>query len=242
LDLVHSGYKIDCAIQSIFALGVRDVEISKQSSFDSNTYGKSGVTDFEVIKYIINAFNLKVPIIIKRIDILDDDDIGEHEYYNYADSADGEVADPREDQYNFYLDDKLSYEEKNDKTVTFFDRRLKNGYATTIGMILSRRGGDRTSFGGHRIVAYKHDDQIYFFDPQQKYKGLPVHRDGDDLFVDRLTSEGVVERRVFNSPDIYKLISNRVDINSVTCMCIRNLPNPLPLVNTSCNLPYISKK
>jgi hypothetical protein len=241
LDLVHPGHKKDCVIQSIFALGIRDVELSKQSSFDANTYGESGVTHFELNNYIRNAFDLPetTSVTAKYIDILDDDDDDEFEHYNYANTDDKYVDDYDPNGYNFYMDDKLTPEEKNDKTVTFFDRRLKNGYATTIGVSLSRKGGDKTQSSGHRIVVYKHNNQIHFFDPQQKLQGLTLERDGDTMYVNNPNGKGGVVRNVYNSRNLYDLISERVDINGVTYICIRNLQKPKPLVNTSCDLPYM---
>jgi hypothetical protein len=210
--------RIDCVFQSIFSLGLRDVNLSKQDSLNVNAYGRGGVPSYELIKYIKNAFNLTPRSVVttKDISIADDDDNDEH--YN----EDG-VYD-----YNLFLDETLSQDDKNDKITTFFNHRIKNGYATTIAIKILGRSVEY----GHRIVLYKHDNQIYFFDPQRKKYGEYVVHDRNQVYY--VNTEG--ERVVYISTNLYDLIPRGMVLTNVNYIAITNLSSPKPLVDTSCPL------
>jgi hypothetical protein len=243
LDLNHDKYKKDCAIQSMFSLGLQDVELSKQCSSDINMYGEEGVTRQAINDYIKRAFGLssKTQVMRKSIDMRDvtydgDEDEGNYDvnYYHYK--HDG--TDPSIEGYNFYLDTKLSTEQKNDKTVEFFHRKLKNGYATTISiMFLSSRGNEF----GHRLVVYNHDDKIYFFDPQQKLSGLPVEYNAYENKYYVVKPNGKL--KAYISQNLYDLIPSTSSLDSVYCIIIRNLlEETKPLIKTDMLIGYVKKK
>ena len=55
---LSSNPRVDCVFQSIFSLGLRDVNIVKQDSLNVNTHGRKGVNKDEVILFIKTAFAL----------------------------------------------------------------------------------------------------------------------------------------------------------------------------------------
>jgi hypothetical protein len=213
--------KIDCVFQSIFALGLRDVELSKQDSLNVNTYGKTGVSKGEVIGYIKNAFQLPrtTKVTQKDISITDHDD-SRYEFYYDEDGI----------PHNFYLDGSLRTDEKNDITNTFFNRRMENGYATTISIKFS---GKRDF--SHRIVVYKHDNQIYFFDPQRKNYGEHSVHNGNQVYFVNSGGKNIV----YISTNLYDLVPRGFILTGVSYIAITNLSSPKPLVNTACPISYI---
>jgi hypothetical protein len=104
----------------------------------------------------------------------------------------------------------------NDKIVRLFNKKLKDGYATKISVLMVMSNG---SEGGHAIIVYKYDNQIYFFNPQGKL----VHNPS----------------RVVNSTNIYDLFNSSTWLEGLSYYVISNLKSPKPLVNTSCPLRYM---
>ena len=243
LDLNHDPHKKDCAIQSMFSLGLQDVELSKQCSSDINMNGKEGITRQTINDYIKSAFGLssETQVMRKRIDMRDvtydgDDEDGNYDvdYYHYKHNG----TEPSIEGYNFYLDENLTPEQKNGKTVEFFDRKLKNGYATTISIMFSSSRGNEF---GHRLVVYKHKNNIYFFDPQQKLSGLPVKYNASKKKYCVVNPNG--EHTVYISQNLYDLIPSRSSLDSVYCIIIRNLPEETkPLIKTDMPFDYVKKK
>ena len=186
---LSSNPRVDCVFQSLFSLGLRDVELVKRDSLNVNTHGRKGVNKDEVILFIKTAFALS----------------------------------PEEDVTEEFMvlgneTPKLIREKPklNDKIVKLFNKNLKNGYATTIAIAMRMSNGVT---GGHNIVVYKYDNQIYFFNPQGKSTYNPS--------------------RVVNSTNIYDLFNPTTWIMGLSYFEISNLKSPKPLVNTSCPMRYV---
>jgi len=95
----------------------------------------------------------------------------------------------------------------------FFNPLIKNGYATTVSITYTR---DNKNYG-HRIVIYKHNNKLFFFDPQKKY--------GTNM--------------LYNSTNIFDLFEKNTTLTHINYIVIYNLTSPKPLVDTTCDLPYI---
>ena len=184
---LSSNPRVDCVFQSIFSLGLRDVDLVKQDSLNVNTHGRMGVDKDEVVLFIKTAFAL---------------------------SPEEDITD--EIMVLGYETPKLIREKPklNNKIVKLFNKKLKDGYATTIAIAIKMSNGVT---GGHNIVVYKHDNQIYFFNPQGTYN----------------------PSRVVNSTNIYDLFNPTTWIMGLSYFEISNLKSPKPLVNTSCPMRYV---
>ena len=108
---------------------------------------------------------------------------------------------------------------------------MKNGYATAITIKFSSKGGGYT----HKIVLYKHNNQIYFFDPQRKHYGENSVNDRDQVYF--VNTNG--KRIVYISTNLYDLLPRGFVLTGVTYIAITNLSSPKPLVDTTCPIRYI---
>lgn len=185
---LHNKPKIDCFFQTIFSLGLRDVKIAKKDSININAYGKSGVSSDEIQSFIKNAFNLSSNEVVE---------------FTYI-----------------HLDKYIIQRKKGKKFINrtigkFLKSKLKEGYASVIFVERFYEDGRK---GGHYIIAYKDNGDIYYFDPQKKSKNIKM----------------VV---VVNSTDIYKVLDS--GIISFGYFTINNLKSPMPLVDTSCPIRYV---
>lgn len=184
---LHNSPKIDCFFQTIFSLGLRDIKISKKSSTQVNKHGKVGVNVNEVKLFIKNAFGLS-----------------EDETVSFFINK---MSDSKKHK-------KRSSEFISKKIRDKFDVKLKDGYATILYV---QRLHENDTVGGHFMIIYKYNNQIYFFDPQKK------------------TKKNV--NGIFNSTNIRDVLIDRSgDIGYFT---IDNLKSPKPLVNTTCPINYI---
>ena len=136
---LHNNPKIDCFFQTIFSLGLQDVEISKKYSTNVNKYGKVGVSAAEVKIFIKNAFGLT-----------------EDERITFFTTNVGNYAKYKNRSSEFI----------NNKIRNKFDNKLKDGYATVV--MVTRLNDYNKEIGLHFIVIFKYNNQIYFFDPQKK--------------------------------------------------------------------------
>ena len=136
---LHNNPNIDCFFQTIFSLGLQDVEISKKYSSNVNKYGKVGVTAAEVKIFIKNAFGLS-----------------EDQHITFFTTNVGNYAKYKNRSSEFI----------NNKIRNKFDNKLKDGYATIV--MVTRLNEDDKEVGNHFIVIFKYNNQIYFFDPQKK--------------------------------------------------------------------------
>ena len=132
--------KIDCFYQSLFSIGLIDVNKAKKNSEDVNTKGKIGVSTSAIKEYLEKSFELSSKEKIQ------------YETLNIPGDAKG------------FLNIKV----QNETITQFFMDHLKNNHATifTIQFFIMK-DGKRADFS-HAIVAYKYNYRIYFFDPQNK--------------------------------------------------------------------------
>ena len=74
------------------------------------------------------------------------------------------------------------------------------------------------NLGGHNIVLYKYNNQVYFLNPQGKSDDNPS--------------------KIFNSTNINDLFRDTTWIIGLGYYTISNLKNPKPLVDTSCPINF----
>jgi hypothetical protein len=174
--------RIDCVYQSMFSLGLRDVNKAKQNSINVNTYGTAGVSRREVNTYITNAFQLskKEKVKSRQLILL------------------SENPRPTVVRHTIHK---------------FFNPLIKNGYATTVSVAYTKYNIKY----GHRIVMYKYNNKLYFFDPQKKYQ----------------------TNMMYNSTNIFDLFNKNATLTDINYIVIYNLTSPKLLVNTTCDLPYV---
>jgi len=152
-----------------------------------NINGKVGVDTDEIKLFIKNAF-----------------DLAPNEYV----------------KTNFYrLDDYITRRKKSrdfiNKLITNnFRRNLKEGYASVIYVERFYENGMR---GGHFIIVYRHNDIIYYFDPQKNIKTTKA-------------------KGAFNSTNIYEVLDT--GIITFGTFTVYNLKSPKPLVITTCPIRY----
>jgi hypothetical protein len=177
---LHNNPKIDCLFQSIFSLGLHDIKVSKKHSSQVNKYGKIGVQSDEVKLFIKDAFDLK------------DDEHVEFRVNKMRDNVK-------------HVNRTLKV--INNKIHRIFYDHLKNGYATVLYV---ERMYDHGRIGGHYIVMYKYDNQLYFFDPQKKSNKT--------------------------STNIHEVLGSKS--GNIGYFIIDNLKSPKPLMNTTCPIKY----
>jgi len=171
--------RVDCVFQSLFALGLRSCEMSKTSSLQCNKYGQSGVEHKEVIKYIIDIFNLKKQNI-------------EYVAYenSYVDTIDGyfntNLADNHATLFNIFFSKKgvftyghaiIAYKYNN--RVYYFDPQSKNKKMVSMTLdirdFLDETDNDEImEFGIYRITGVKESKEMKPMDQcltQIKYVG-----------------------------------------------------------------------
>jgi hypothetical protein len=183
---LHNNPKIDCLFQSIFSLGLHDIKVSKKHSSRVNKYGKIGVQSDEVKLFIKDAFDLK-----------------DDEHVEFM------VNKMRDNVKHVNRTLKVI----NNKIHRIFYNHLKNGYATVL--YVERMYADGR-IGGHYIVMYKYDNQLYFFDPQKK------------------SNKNV--NGVFTSTNIHEVLGSKS--GNIGYFIIDNLKSPKPLMNTTCPIKY----
>jgi hypothetical protein len=184
----------DCVFQSIFSLGLRDVKLAKQDSLNVNTHGRGGVHTDEFKLFVKNAFALSP-----------EEEITEE--YMLLGTGAPKLITPK------IITEKSKL---NDKIVKLFNKKLKDGYATKISVLMVLSNGFT---GGHAIIVYKYENQIYFFNPQAKSQPNPS--------------------RVVTSTYIYDLFNPTTWLDGLSYYTISNLKSPKPLVNTSCPIGYM---
>jgi hypothetical protein len=100
---------------------------------------------------------------------------------------------------------------------TTFTEKLSNNHATILLVFFYKWG---KLLNGHAMIAYKHKDKIYYFDPQQK---------------------GVKDYKTVNSKTLAHLIkySGNTFIGGFAYFEINELPEPREPQNLVCDIPYV---
>jgi superfamily II DNA helicase RecQ len=180
--------RIDCFFQSIFSLGLRDVKMAKHESTNININGKVGVDTDEIKLFIKNAFDLAPNEYVKT------------DFYRLDD---------------YIIRRKKSRDFLNKLITNNFRRRLKDGYASVIYVERLYNNGMRN---GHFIIVYRHNNIIYYFDPQKNIKDTKA-------------------KGAFNSTDIYEVLDTGIIMFGT--FTVYNLKSPKLLVNTTCPVRYV---
>jgi len=177
----------DCFFQTLFSLGMRDVKIAKQESIKANTTS-SGPNIGEMMMFIKNAFNLSKQERVSR------------RFINLT----NETMKVNTDRNKI-----------NNKIVKIIDPKIKNGYAAPIFIerYFKKTGGRY----GHSMVAYKHNDKLYFFDPQKHFSY-------------------VTKGNIFTSTDLFEVSGS--DITQFGYYTVSNLEHPKPLMDTTCKITF----
>ena len=139
--------RIDCFIQTLFSLGLRDRKEGKKDIVKLEKY-KIGIKNSDAAKYIQTSFGLKPG----QVDFRIFDNVFKNN-----------------DEFKKDISDNLQ-------------RNIDNNYATIV--FLEYEKGKRN--WGHYIVAYKYNDKIVYFDPQDKTHTKHTHK---------LSLEGVIVSR-----------------------------------------------
>jgi hypothetical protein len=176
--------KMDCFIQSLFSLGLRNVDVAKKEVVGINQNATIGVSFENAEKYIADSFSI-----------------------------------PRTDVNSRYiLTTKESGVDPKKSIGSFLDYYLLNNYATILILII-HRGEEEW---GHYIVAYKHKDKVYFFDPQAK--GFEKYR-----FIHSTNINTLMKHYVKGDPKIVEYGYFSLSTNVVKSM---------PLLNDTCPIEY----
>ena len=119
---------MECFIQTLFSLGLRDRKEGKQDLERIKGYNQ-GVLFEEAVKYIKTSFALK------------------------------------DDQLKYVYTIIFSTGSESKESISkFFNKRLVNNYAAIFSVTFKK---DETTLG-HYVIAYKYNDIVNYFDPQQK--------------------------------------------------------------------------
>lgn len=105
-----------------------------------------------------------------------------------------------------FIPNVVSFKKPNEgveKMTKFLDKELENNYATIVDVHLKRK--DSPQICGHIMLAYKHNDIVYFFDPQINR----LERDPNDMRDDYY----VKQYNVFRTVDL----KESVELKDSTC-------------------------
>ena len=175
----------DCFFQTLFSLGMRDVKIAKQESSKANTTS-IGPNVGEMIKFIKNAFNLS-----KREKVI-------HRRIELT----NETIKLNTDRIKI-----------NNKIVKIIEPKIKDGYAAPI--FIDRYYKKTGRHDGHSMVAYKHNNKLYFFDPQKHVSYVTVGN-------------------IVTSTNLFEVAGT--DIIRFGYYTVSNLEHPKPLMDTTCKI------
>ena len=103
----------------------------------------------------------------------------------------------------------------NNKIVKIIDPKIKDGYAAPI--FIDRYYKKTGRRDGHSMVAYKHNNKLYFFDPQKH--------------VSYVTKGNIV-----TSTDLFEVAGT--DIIRFGYYTVSNLEHPKPLMDTTCKINF----
>ena len=175
----------DCFFQTLFSLGRRDVKLAKQESSIANTTLK-GPTIHDMRMFIKSAFNLTKH-----------EKVGHRSIYisNYINGV------------------NIDRDKINSKIVNILTPKIKNGYAAPIQISRYYKKTGKTS--GHSMVAYKYNDELYFFDPQKHFSYVTIGN-------------------IVSSTNLYEVTGS--DIIQIGYYTVSNLEHPKPLMDTTCKI------
>ena len=123
-------------------------------------------------------------------------------------------------QRSFGLNDGQIYHEWNlryfnnndefvERTNTILNDELDNNYATILTIRFIRH--DRTGLWGHYIIAYKHENRIFYFDPQ---------------------TQNITE-------DARTIVRDGHYVNNVGIFRVTDVTTPIPLQSNTCYIQFI---
>ena len=180
--------KLDCFFQSLFALGLRNVDLAKKNAESVNKNAKEGVELTEAARFIKSSFELNdtTTVDFYKVDAIDKN--GKHN---------NKIAKETIDSY--------------------FNKDLEDNHATIFVAYFAKNG---KPVYAHYLIAYKHKNKVFYFDPQ--YKGR-----FDDKKINTKTLLNITRARA--NLFIYKI---------GVCI-IKGIDEEKPLLKDDCPIRYI---